>query len=867
MGGKGKDIGKHLVKFREFHTGFYKEVRDFLVRKKLDFVKNDGLEKLVNDKRNDPNIKLDDDKIQYSALLEYKIRKFSINQVADFLRDYHSLPDKKSEKDKLPFLGIVFLHSREFGEGNKINIIFGDWKSEEEGIVTNNVFNLRHAVSHLLGETMWRFFEPGQQKIPCLYFDEGNILKDYPNSFCFPIPSKVIRATYDDVENLKELIEEKNEDWKNLLFDKLTKVSEYLNRDGIWKLISGAKNEFESWFPKDGDQSKLMFLIDGVREEYIVDSWNSQTNEIIRLLANPIRQAIISKLKNIFYIPDVHRSSVTGGLVCELHIDDVYHVRKIEKIVEDLQWIFSNYVFAPISSCETEFGSGIEFTYSNNFFSSKEGFNLFKKDIYKKVEESTFCHVKELNEPIKYFFEAVSEERGQYVRGYTEISKKVFIAVCKIWNTLKIYEIAGGIEIADLKELEADINRFKIIRYYQPSLALLWDALDFEGTLKNVPSYREHFIHSFHIFCLGIWLMSYKLFPYYSFINSESNSYDENFVRKWFLASLWHDISYAMQKLAYISNIFVKKLITHGYERKKRKLLVPISPSWGHLLLAKDFYNLLLGKDDFLESFKKAVSFEKSYYEKIKEDIRKEDEDVKNYISEYCSNVVLEKMLNDAEHGVLSGLIFYHQLCNVDIEAKKEEVTELSKYAGNEMIYFRGDSEEKTYLEGIVEHISRFQPVNKPALMQAIVAMMLHGCYEWKWEDSILGDKDILEGKTVFRIDVKEAPLCHLLVLCDCFVQAGREFPDEIRSLSNKQTEIKFAVESQYNINDAKDINFALEYNNSTEKMAKIMVSYFEPVRSVLNLYKTGGNIRIRCILKDKSGESEPEEKYFIFSL
>ena len=78
-------------------------------------------------------------------------------------------------------------------------------------------------------------------------------------------------------------------------------------------------------------------MIEGVRDKY-------RYNDIAGLLANPIRQAIISKAGNIFYIPDIHRAAITGGLVCELYLKGISY-KKLSEILSDLQWIFSNYIF------------------------------------------------------------------------------------------------------------------------------------------------------------------------------------------------------------------------------------------------------------------------------------------------------------------------------------------------------------------------------------------------------------------------------------------------------------------------------------------------------------------------------------------
>lgn len=824
MANTDRDIKEHLTQFQKFHSTFYSYLRSFLITGKFpeDFLESEcpdcfpenlsqhleqKTKKEIAKNRKPPSgEKLDERQTKYKLLLENTIKAFCIGPVAKLLADYHSLSmdfhkkekgkrraaDEKAgiHKDKLdlPFRGIIFLHSREFGQGKKIAIPFGAWESDQETKVTNKVFNLRHSVNHILGEAMWRFFEPRDPKIPCIYFYSGghSAFDNYENCFQCPLSDKIIESTEEFVKKL----DVGKEKWYDDLYNKLNE-SKYWRENKTKEIIEDAKDTFEKWFPKNKQGKKeLIFLIEGVRDyykdNYIENNEDKNYDEVRRLLANPIRQAIISKAKNIFYIPDIHRSAITGGLVCELSLNKGVDKAEISSdelkdILRDLQWIFSNYVFAPISSCEMEFGSGIDFMYSAKFFEDKKTFDDFKYDLLDKVKNSEVENkfiLQSTYEPLCYFFESVSGERGQYVRGFEAISKKAFIAICKLWNALKVFEIAGGelFGVADLEQVENIIERlgqadesakkvFRGIIEKNPPLELLWDALDFEGALKNVPSYREHFIHSFHVLCLGLWIVSHKEFPYHQHLN-------DNFLKQWFLTALWHDVSYAIQELAHISNIFIKKLIKHGYKRKKKEpLLVPISPSWGHLLLAEDFYKLLLGDADFQDELNKALFL-------------MNNDDI--------PDVMLEIMLNEARHEILSGLILYHQLHHTFIKNQSNDN--------------KKEIREK--------------------LMPVIVAIMLHSCYDWKWKDE---DVDTEKKATdLIRINIDKGTLAHLLMLCDSIVQAGREFSYVGEDSPDK--EIKFAFPK----NDENRIHINIKYEGFSDPIKHIKKKYFEPAQKVL---------------------------------
>ena len=69
---------------------------------------------------------------------------------------------------------------------------------------------------------------------------------------------------------------------------------------------------------------------------------------------------------------------------------------------------------------------------------------------------------------------------------------------------------------------------------------------DDEGLLYNSASYRDHFFHPFHTFLLG-----YVILSELSKRGDNCNSiipFDEDFLKKWFVASLWHDITYVAEK-------------------------------------------------------------------------------------------------------------------------------------------------------------------------------------------------------------------------------------------------------------------------------------------------------------------------------
>ena len=763
----------HSDRFRSFHAEFYKSLREYYIgdgslnnifsNKIFTTAKIEQIENKIKS-ASGSKVKLDLNekrKFLYPEILESYINIFCCSYIAPYLQEKHKLcldPDQFGHG--LPFRGLFYVHSEEIEEKVK-RVNFGQWESEEEDVRTSEVFNLRYSVSHLLGEAIWRFFVPGETKIPCIFFDPDYEVNLNGSTLTIPIPAAQF--------SLEGTVLPK-EDWPSNFY-------EFLSKNPWWNenqnnIFSKVKKIISKWVADHKDY----YLIDSIREEYNDD-------DLKKLFANPIYHRVKNKVKNICYIPDIHRNKSTGGLVCELSLEVTDKKRKItshefKQLISDIQWIISDYIIAPISSCENEFSTGTEKTYVEKFYVSLDTFCDFKGGLITQLKDKsdkTKAHV----EALTYFFESVSPKRGSAIRGYKRISEKAFITICRLWNSLEVYNIAGGGPISekDLSAIENDVTNFgrKNIRYYQPALELLYLALDFEDTLKDVPSYREHFVHSFHVYCFGLWIF---LHPE-AYKNCDRK--DSIIYQQWFLASLWHDISYALQKLPDISNIFIQKLIPHGYakDKEEKSKLVPIVPSWGYLLLVKDFYKLLLGEPIFKEALKKAFGDHNEdtvikYLKKVGietaiitelTDTTARNNLLNDSLYDAISSKMLKLMLDKADHAILSGLILYHQLCNANVDMMKSRAKKESTGDGaNNVQEHFGDS---------------FKPDNHERLIEVIVAIMMHSAYDWFRHEE---QPTLING---WKIKEQDVPIAHLLVLCDILVQSGRDFGEMDTNISD----------------------------------------------------------------------------------
>jgi len=82
-----------------------------------------------------------------------------------------------------------------------------------------------------------------------------------------------------------------------------------------------------------------------------------------------------------------------------------------------------------------------------------------------------------------------------------------------------------------------------------------------EGTLQSILSdYRDHFIHSFHVFCLGYYILNQwriddnEIMPL-DIIGTDKENLD---LKKWFLTAIFHDVGYPAQKFEILVEDFFK---------------------------------------------------------------------------------------------------------------------------------------------------------------------------------------------------------------------------------------------------------------------------------------------------------------------
>ena len=78
-----------------------------------------------------------------------------------------------------------------------------------------------------------------------------------------------------------------------------------------------------------------------------------------------------------------------------------------------------------------------------------------------------------------------------------------------------------------------------------------------EGALQSITDYRDHFVHSFHVFVLGYHI--FKMWKEDGITPLDFTQDDPNrYLKTWFVASIYHDVGYPAEKLEILVEDFFR---------------------------------------------------------------------------------------------------------------------------------------------------------------------------------------------------------------------------------------------------------------------------------------------------------------------
>ena len=402
-------------------------------------------------------------------------------------------------------------------------------------------------------------------------------------------------------------------------------------------------------FNSGDNKTALDKFFNKMKNDYRIDIENEK--QAGELLLNPLRIASKYSAPNLIYVYDPKISDRPGGLAFVANINKSFTSEEFHSILSDLQSFTSNHILNPIIVAEAEF-----FKRSLEKVAGKPYVEMyFYSDKLKKsfplidnIRSLNFIQTDEYEgfaskfyDPLKQFFDEAVGPQGKALRGYNKIAESIFITIKDIWN--KIWNQNQKREantISDYKKMYLEKEEKRKTGNSENILDVLYKFLDFENELKYLPSYREHFIHSFHVMCLGFWILCLKNNKgEYLFAKNIKGKDRIDTLKSWFIIGIFHDIGYPISRSEDSFKRVISDFISSDLE-------INISPHWGNFISFENFHHLLFS-DKFNELVKDLIF----------------DESANRYLPVVDLNrCIITNLIGRIEHGILSALILYHHI-------------------------------------------------------------------------------------------------------------------------------------------------------------------------------------------------------------
>lgn len=213
----------------------------------------------------------------------------------------------------------------------------------------------------------------------------------------------------------------------------------------------------------------------------------------------------------------------------------------------------------------------------------------------------------------------------------------------KLWA--KHIENARAEVIADItKEAIKDLAGKRYFSLPDEFISYIEDYETREGALQSIADYRDHFIHPFHVFCLGYliydqWIKEFKENKIKRIPLDLTENPDPDYnLTVWFIASIYHDVGFPSEKPDVLIHDFFKT--TAGGELRSQF-------DWSSIILANDNIKHI----DILSS----LFTEKICPKNAQNDINQKE------VSRRFEKWFHKRLLEDHDHGVLTALMSLNQ--------------------------------------------------------------------------------------------------------------------------------------------------------------------------------------------------------------
>jgi len=296
------------------------------------------------------------------------------------------------------------------------------------------------------------------------------------------------------------------------------------------------------------------------------------------------------------------------------------------------------------------------------------------------------------------------------VLGYRAISQASYDTFQRLW-------MSSGVL--------TDVNK----GYNDTLLGFLSELQDQEPSLHMLSGYRDHFVHSLHVFILGLWFLSCRRTrggPYLLFDDCRGEQ-RLGLLKQWLMAASLHDVAYPVQKLEDGSLDLFRRYSTFSQVHLHNE----------HIQFYADFGGCL--NEAALANF---------FHERIQEAIAEMPDGRQSrplfrrlngvVSSGALATWLVHRFAHDSEHGVWAAFLLHNHFFNAEGQIRKEQ---------NRTLYSLSSRE----------------------LTEVCVAIAFHHFYE-RYIPSLMTDD---YKQSLWYVEPGH-PMLYLLVLCDTLAQWGR---------------------------------------------------------------------------------------------
>lgn len=356
---------------------------------------------------------------------------------------------------------------------------------------------------------------------------------------------------------------------------------------------------------------------------------------------------------NIFYLPDVIETDEVGGVDFQILLDSAHvpDATMMHHFLRDAQWLFSQYVIHPLIAAERNHALAGR-TYRDSHFSrtdnvADDGLDNLVERLKEAGNSAGDEAARKTVDIVLRHFLVARGSTGDYWRGYQRHAFETACTVSAVIDMLfpELEAFAGDGARSNHEAIVRSCgSNFEGLRKADVSemVRQLFRGLAAENELFLTPFYREHFVHSFHCFALGLVLLAWRnvtVLPSSLTTRFTTNGESVRLLKEWFLVSMWHDVAYSLQKGHELLEGFVTDFMDVNKRGKRCRGLIPWRPSLGHLLQAKKMLDPL-----------RAVACSAFHVSRT----------LKVDLGVGADDIALASALDRADHGIWSALFFGH---------------------------------------------------------------------------------------------------------------------------------------------------------------------------------------------------------------